>query len=146
MVQVEHDVLVDELTSLENFSPEERLTHARQRRIEQLEGYHTRESNPGPNTKASHDKNIRFESNIELIEAAARNDAEEGLFLLTFEIMVGHHLYKPQNNGRTSPVKECIFCIVSSFKAHWKLYRKYSFAGDVQPLFRSLPVEEFFLV
>lgn len=85
MVQyVEHETLVDELVSLENFSPEERLGHARTRRQEQLKWYDARESRPElyPNHHASHNKNIRFEKNIELIEAASRNDSEEGVLYI----------------------------------------------------------------
>lgn len=80
MVQyIEHETLVDELVTLETFSPEERLSHARKRRQEQLKSYDVRDKRPDlfPNYHASHNKNIRFEKNIELIEAASRNDAEE---------------------------------------------------------------------
>ena len=81
MVQyVEHDTLVNELVTLENFSPEERLAHARKRRQEQIKSYDIRETNPNayPPVHASHNKRIRFDKNIELIEAASRNDSEEG--------------------------------------------------------------------
>ena len=81
MVQyVEHDTLVNELVALENFSPEERLAHARRRRQDQIKSYDIRERTPGiyPPHHASHNKNIRFDKNIELIEAASRNDFEEG--------------------------------------------------------------------
>lgn len=76
---IEHQKLIDELNTLENYSPQERLNHAKTRRHGQLEAYYERENNPDsfPYTKASHNKNIRFDKNIELIEAAARNDAEE---------------------------------------------------------------------
>lgn len=81
MVQyVEHDTLVDELVTLENFSPEERLAHARKRRQDQIKSYDIRDRTPDsyPPHRASHNKNIRFDKNIELIEAASRNDFEEG--------------------------------------------------------------------
>lgn len=82
----EHDALVRELINLENTPPEERLALAKERRQNQLNGYENRSHTPSwiSNEKvdhASHDKRIRFDSNIELIEAAARDDAEEGNFL-----------------------------------------------------------------
>jgi len=84
MVQyVEHDTLVDELVTLENFSPEERLAHARKRRQEQIRSYDIRDRTPNTPHHASHNKNIRFDKNIELIEAASRNDFEEVGELLT---------------------------------------------------------------
>ena len=86
MVQyVEHDTLVNELVTLENFSPEERLAHARKRRHEQIKSYGDRDrtTNLHPPHRASHNKKIRFDKNIELIEAASRNDFEEVEQLLT---------------------------------------------------------------
>lgn len=86
MVQyVEHDTLVNELVTLENFSPEDRLAHARKRRHEQIKSYASRETNPNayPPVHASHNKRIRFDKNIELIEAASRNDSDEVEHLLT---------------------------------------------------------------
>ena len=87
MVQyVEHNTLVEELVNFENFSPEERLLHARKRRIDQLKSYDVRESNSSmfPPHQCSHNKRIRFDRNIELIEAASRDDAEEGIIYRPF--------------------------------------------------------------
>jgi len=83
----EHDDLVTELADLEYISPEERLAHAKTRRQEQLEAYNFRRSKNNFHCgekvdHASHDKILRFNQNIELIEAAARDDAEEVEYFL----------------------------------------------------------------
>lgn len=84
---IEHENLVNELNELEGFNPQERLEHARQRRKAQLSNYHvhfkSQDYGNVPIQKCSHDKNIRFEPNITLIEASARNDADEVQKLLT---------------------------------------------------------------
>ena len=46
---------------------------------------------------------------------------------------------KLRNNVWTSPVKECTFCIVSSFKLE-TIQKVHSFTGDVRPLFRRLSI------
>ncbi|XP_065676442.1 protein phosphatase 1 regulatory inhibitor subunit 16B isoform X2 [Hydra vulgaris] len=76
---VEHSILVDELIQLESLSPEERLAHAKKRRHEQLDAYQNRILllDSIKVNQASHKKRIKFESNIEIIEAAARNDSDE---------------------------------------------------------------------
>ena len=77
---LEHENLVEELNNLENFNPQERLDHARRRRREQLANYVVRIKTQDDGTSldtCSHNKNIHFQPNITLIEAAARNDAEE---------------------------------------------------------------------
>lgn len=77
----EHETLMDEYASLEKFSPEERLSYAKKRRQEQLKLYDDREAKPElfPPHRASHNKNIKFEINIQIIEAAARDAYEEGI-------------------------------------------------------------------
>lgn len=86
---LEHENLVSELKTLEEFNPQERLDHARKRRKEQLESYDLRRklSDQSQLTQASHDKRIHFQSNITLIEASARNDADEVEKLLTKDQM-----------------------------------------------------------
>ena len=74
----------------------ERLERAKKRRAEQLKRWEVRESsvNDEPKSKKKHKKGIRFTHNIVLLEAAARNDLDEGLsnshdylrFCITLEI------------------------------------------------------------
>ena len=82
---LEHDNLVTELKTLEEFNPKERLDHAKKRRKEQLASYSLRRrtQDPAPLTHASHDKRIHFQPNITLIESSARNDADEVTKFLT---------------------------------------------------------------
>lgn len=85
---LDHENLVNELKTLEDFNPQERLDHARKRRKDQLASYSLRKSNDPENTQltqASHDKNIHFQPNITFIEASARNDADEVEKLITVD-------------------------------------------------------------
>ena len=77
----DHEELVAELQRLEKLSAPERLEVARRRRSVQLESWRKTKQNeelfPPKKMTKSHRK-LKFESSIELIEASARNDAEEG--------------------------------------------------------------------
>lgn len=80
--EVEHAELVAELAKLEQLSAEERLKAARKRRLSQLNRYkvtvETEKLFP-PIQKPNKGRPIRFEESVTLIEASARNDAEEGI-------------------------------------------------------------------
>ena len=59
----------------------ERLARAKKRRTEQLERWGRRENTTGDEGKKRRkkDKTLKFKPNIVILEAAARNDLEEGL-------------------------------------------------------------------
>ncbi len=80
----EHEELVAELPQLEKLSAEARLQAAKQRRNSQLKRYliscQNEELFP-PSRKKKRQIRLKFEESITLIEAAARNDAEEGQLL-----------------------------------------------------------------
>ncbi|XP_065064443.1 protein phosphatase 1 regulatory inhibitor subunit 16B-like [Rhopilema esculentum] len=79
-VEDEHEELVAELARLEKLSAEERLKAARKRRLSQLERWkkvkQTEDLFP-PIQKANKGRPVKFEDSTTLIEASARNDAEE---------------------------------------------------------------------
>eukprot|EP00794_Sanderia_malayensis_P018886 gene18886-20788_t len=79
IVQDEHEELVAELPKLENLSAEARLLAAKKRRNSQLQRYKSNVLNEDlfPPAKKSRTIKIKFDDSTTLIEAAARNDAEE---------------------------------------------------------------------
>ena len=80
--EVEHEELIAELPKLEQLSAEERLKAARKRRLSQLNRWKVTVENERlfpPIQKANKGRPIRFEESVTLIEASARNDAEEGI-------------------------------------------------------------------
>lgn len=76
----EHEELVAELPNLEKMSAEARLLAARKRRLSQLDRFKSsvkQEEFFPPIVKANKGRSLRFQDSITLIEAAARNGAEE---------------------------------------------------------------------
>ena len=87
----EHADLVAELPTIEKMSTTERLKHAKKRRAQQLKKYGTyekqlekdqrskkkQEKKPQAVSKAT-GRTLHFPSSVMLLEAAARNDVEEG--------------------------------------------------------------------
>ena len=101
--EVEHEELVAELPKLEQLSAEERLKAARKRRLSQLNRWkvtlETEKLFP-PIQKANKGRPIRFEESVTLIEASARNDAEEGIYFdisLRFPISENLQVKKKSN-------------------------------------------------
>ena len=86
-VEDEHEELVAELARLEKLSAEERLKAAKKRRLSQLERWkkvkQTEDLFP-PIQKANKGRPVKFEDSTTLIEASARNDAEEGMYSCAF--------------------------------------------------------------
>lgn len=93
----EHADLVTEMVVVEKMSTQERLKHARKRRLQQLKRWSQREkeyqqtkrkkniaaSDPSKANKPNKTYKVHFVPSVMLLEAAARNDVEEGkLFLL----------------------------------------------------------------
>lgn len=87
----DHGELLAEMTSVGRLSTTDRLKHAQKRRAQQLKGWAQMEkenARMGKNSvaqmksdaekKGKKKKKVRFPSNITLLEAAARNDLEEG--------------------------------------------------------------------
>lgn len=75
---MEHADLVAEMVNVEHLSTQERLHLARRRRLQQLKAWTQREKK-GPGQKVSKsNKHIYFSDSVMLLEAAARNDIDEG--------------------------------------------------------------------
>ena len=86
----EHAELLAEMTTVGRLSATERLKHAQKRRAPQLKGWAQMEKEHARAGKASQKsdrekkskkdggKKVTFPNNITLLEAAARNDLEEG--------------------------------------------------------------------
>lgn len=85
----EHGELLAEMASVGRLSTTDRLKHAQKRRAQQLKGWAQMEkeqARAGKNSIARRKgdgrkggrKKVRFPSNITLLEAAARNDLDEG--------------------------------------------------------------------
>ena len=93
-MMAEHAELVTEMPVLEKMSVQERLKHARKRRSQQLKRYAQYEKDTNKKIKklasnhrssgSSNDgekrkkRRVLFAKNIQLLEAAARGDLEEG--------------------------------------------------------------------
>ncbi|XP_023234600.1 protein phosphatase 1 regulatory subunit 16A-like isoform X1 [Centruroides vittatus] len=92
----EHSELVAELAMLERMTTQERLKHARKRRMQQLKKWNQKEKeNNSKRKKTEHNLNrksrrngykVHFVPSVMLLEAAARNDVEEVHRLLTLGV------------------------------------------------------------
>ena len=89
--------LINEMPVLEKMSVQERLKHARKRRSQQLKRYAQYEKDQSKKLKKMQStgkggaddgkkRRVMFAMNIQLLEAAARGDLEEGRFCIV-------HLY-----------------------------------------------------
>ena len=89
----DHSELVAEITMVEKMSTQERLKHAKKRRNQQIKKFsqyerqldkdHNKKNkknqgNKKPPPKKQRTIRITFDSNVMLLEAAARNDIDEG--------------------------------------------------------------------
>jgi protein phosphatase 1 regulatory subunit 16A len=88
---MEHADLVSEMSQVERMSTQDRLRQARHRRMQQLKIWSQREKEwmrrgGGSGTGSSHPKGSRrsifFSDSVVLLEAAARNDVDEGELLI----------------------------------------------------------------
>lgn len=89
---MEHSDLISEMAHIEHMSTQERLLLARRRRMQQLKVWSQREKEwlrqqKSSRTlekmnKRSQKKNITFSDNVMLLEAASRNDIDEGKLLI----------------------------------------------------------------
>ena len=81
---MEHSDLVAEMAHVEHLTTQERLHLARKRRIQQLKVWAAREKDwirhqrKGRANASKKQKHIFFSDSVMLLEAAARNDIEEG--------------------------------------------------------------------
>ena len=85
----DHTELVNEMPMLEKMSVQERLKHARKRRSQQLKRYTQYEKDENKKIKKlqstkggpgrGRKRRVMFAMNIQLLEAAARGDLEEGM-------------------------------------------------------------------
>lgn len=106
---MEHSELVAEMAHVEHLTTQERLHLARKRRIQQLKVWASREKDwlrhqrKGRSTANKKQKHIFFSDSVMLLEAAARNDIEEGEVIslsspynrtyFTVSNLILHHYY-----------------------------------------------------
>ena len=126
----DHNELVTEIPVVEKMSTHERLKHAKKRRHQQLKKFNHYErqldkeqhkknkksqgSKRPPNKKARTSK-VMFDSNIMLLEAATRNDVDEGEFI--FIMLVSASLgCKYQLHGCLCLFQEFIHRMVLCFR------------------------------
>lgn len=80
----DHGELLAEMATVGRLSATERLKHAQKRRAQQLKGWAQMEKDMARGSKGKGDKKkgrtrkVMFPNTITLLEAAARNDLEEG--------------------------------------------------------------------
>jgi len=96
---LDHSDLVAEINQVEKMTTPERLKHAKKRRSQQLKGFanyekqlekdKNKKNKQSQNQKRPHRKKTRVKwvRNIMLLEAAARNDVEEGKYGILFIIV-----------------------------------------------------------
>lgn len=87
---MEHSELIAEMAYIEKLSTQERLKLARRRRMQQMKKWTQKERevsgskrektalNEAQKRRRENKKNVSFVSSVMLLEAAARNDIEEG--------------------------------------------------------------------
>lgn len=77
---MEHSALISEMPHIEQMPTQERLLLAKDRRTKQLQSYHRREKEHSrkPKVQKSGKRRIHFKDSVVLLEAAARNDIDEG--------------------------------------------------------------------
>jgi protein phosphatase 1 regulatory subunit 16A len=75
---MEHADLVAEMAHVEHLSTQERLHLARRRRLQQLKAWAQREKKWSGQKVSKSNKHIYFSDSVMLLEAAARNDIDEG--------------------------------------------------------------------
>ena len=75
---MEHADLVAEMGHVEHLSTQERLHLARRRRLQQLKAWQQREKKWSGQKVSKSNKHIYFSDSVMLLEAAARNDIDEG--------------------------------------------------------------------
>lgn len=89
---MEHADLISEMAHIEHMSTQERLLLARRRRVQQLKLWSQREKEwlrqqkisrtLEKSNRRSQKRNITFSDNVMLLEAASRNDIDEGSIVL----------------------------------------------------------------
>lgn len=84
----EHGELLAEMSTIGRLSATERLKHAQKRRAQQLKSWAQMEKDAARGSKAKADKKkgrtrrVKFPSTVTLLDAAARNDLDEGRWTL----------------------------------------------------------------
>lgn len=103
----DHDELIAEMLVLDKMSTGERLKHARKKRSQQLKKFaqyekeltkkNKTQSNASKPSDTRHRRRIQFVSNVILLEAAMRNDIEEGItsFVELFVCVCFRHATRP---------------------------------------------------
>lgn len=84
---MDHAQLIEEMPRIEQMATQERLILARKRRAIQLKQWIQKEKEYGKkNNKAakSNKRGIVFDDSVVLLEAAARNDIDEGMLFVSF--------------------------------------------------------------
>lgn len=83
---MEHSELVKDMVITEQMSTQDRLRQAKHRRMQQLKIWQMRErENSRKTTKKSTKRHIVFDESVVLLEAAARNDIDEGTSYISIQ-------------------------------------------------------------
>lgn len=80
---MEHQQLIEEMPRIEQMPTQERLLLARKRRIQQLKQWTQKEKEYGRKShkqQKTNKRGIYFNDSVVLLEAAARNDIDEGKY------------------------------------------------------------------
>lgn len=94
---MEHADLIEEMGYVEHMSTQERLLLARRRRMQQLKVWSQRDkewsrqhrtTDKTSDNKRPHKRHIIFSDNVMLLEAASRNDIDEGNVLKNFFLII----------------------------------------------------------
>lgn len=109
---MEHADLVAEMAHVEHLSTQERLHLARRRRLQQLKAWTQREKKWSGSKVPKSNKHIYFSDSVMLLEAAARNDIDEGKF----------------NYSHVVPLNLCSVMISLSYfwSIHFDIFRQYT--------------------
>lgn len=96
----EHSELIAEMAQIDKMTTQERLKLARRRRMQQLKKWSQREKEYNSNKKKKdavivkkvrrNDYKVHFVPSVMLLEAAARNDIDEGKPDLTFNFSLSY--------------------------------------------------------
>ncbi len=108
----EHAELLSEMATIGRLSATERLKHAQKRRAQQLKGWAQMDKDSARSQKGNHkgdgvkkSRRVTFNTSVTLLEAAARNDIEEGkskaitvlhVSLIAMTVESPHTVLKPQ--------------------------------------------------
>jgi len=90
---MDHSELVLEMSQLERMPTADRLALARRRRVQQLRLWAQKDRERRRPSPPRNNRHIYFSDNVMLLEAASRNDIEEGTIQIFTHIYIYLYLY-----------------------------------------------------